>query len=194
MLHNKVENRVACPEYARNSREADPSRDSRRDIYVSSSLVFPLSPCAPFLLARDRIACGDPRPRWSGGDFGILSDRAAIENRFCGAACNVPRASERILKRNELVSRIGGRGVIENQMGDRAAIARAFEAGPRDPPGAADHRMIWRLLTPGFDCFRKRHDRNFVRHFSMRPNEIRPIRAALVALAAKYSAGVKGVR
>lgn len=40
VLHNcnKVENRVACPEYARNSREADPGRDSRRDIPVRPSL------------------------------------------------------------------------------------------------------------------------------------------------------------
>jgi len=103
------------------ARRISPGRDSRRDIHVRLFFFF----LAPALLAQDRVQRGDPRSGPS-DDFGILHDRA-IEIGFAARCVTFARASGRILKRNELVSRIGERGVIENQMGDRASIARAFE-------------------------------------------------------------------
>lgn len=76
MLHNcnKVENRVACLEYARGG-------DPCRDIYARLSF-FP-APALP-RAGRDRVQLRDP---WPGpptrpDDFGILLDRAVIEIGF----------------------------------------------------------------------------------------------------------------
>jgi len=49
------------------------------------------------------------------------------------------------LKRNKLVSRIGERGVIENQMAGTRHGPFALLSGAAAP--RAGHRMIWRLLA-----------------------------------------------
>lgn len=87
-------------------------------------------------------------------DFEILRrSRAVIEIGFAARLCNVRPASGRILKRNELVSRIGerARGVIENQMAEPGprwpfALLKARGGSGRRGPRAG-HRMIWRLLA-----------------------------------------------
>lgn len=133
MLHNcnKVENRVACPEYARNSREAEIPAEIPAAIYTPATFF-----CAPAqgsraaarILGRRRL-------------FGILLDRAVIEIGF--AARSVTFAGFRANIETQRISFAHRRTRCNRKSNGRPSLDLSrFRATP-----GAGHRMIWRLLT-----------------------------------------------
>lgn len=155
MLHNynKVENRVACSEYARNSHEADPSRDSGRDIYLYVRLFFFLHlPCSRKTGSR-AAARSLTRSADLSDDFGILLDRAVIEIGF--AARCVTFAGFRANIETQRISFAHRRARCNRKSNGRPSLDRSRFWAVSGPQGRSSDDL--EAVNAGFDCFRKRH-------------------------------------